>query len=152
MKGKWKLIQIYQSDVHFTLFQGQEKNVPDAEIMLNLTTLRTHRKAFNDFKNKQRSVWINLFCYVKVCIFWKSIKYTIHWDKTQMLNNFPSDKINVQKMPSFFFQKLQLITVLLQIYNYYISWSIRFVSLQLCLGFSISDSFFDCAKFYLLIQ
>ena len=30
-------------------------------------------KAFDDFKNKQRSVWSNVFWYVKVCIFWKCI-------------------------------------------------------------------------------
>ena len=27
--------------------------------------------------------------YVKVCIFWRSIQYTIHWDKTQMLKIVP---------------------------------------------------------------
>ena len=32
-------------------------------------------KIFDDFKNK----------HVKVCIFWKYIQCTIHWDKTQML-------------------------------------------------------------------
>ena len=26
-------------------------------------------KAFNDFKNKQKSVWSNAFWYVKICIF-----------------------------------------------------------------------------------
>ena len=33
----------------------------------------------------------------KVYIFWKVIQYTIHWDKTQMLKTYPSDKINVTK-------------------------------------------------------
>ena len=42
--------------------------------------------AFSDFKNNQKGVWSNAFWYVKVCIFWNSIQYTIHWDKTQMLN------------------------------------------------------------------
>ena len=28
----------------------------------------------------------NVFWYVKVCIFWKCIQYTILWDQTQMLN------------------------------------------------------------------
>ena len=27
-------------------------------------------EAFRDFKNKQKSVWSNVFGYVKVCIFW----------------------------------------------------------------------------------
>ena len=38
-------------------------------------------KAFNGFKNKQKSVWNNVFWYVKVCILLKCIQYTIHWDK-----------------------------------------------------------------------
>ena len=47
-------------------------------------------KAFDDFKNKQKSVWSSAFRYVKECIFWKFIQYTIQWDKTQMLKKkFP---------------------------------------------------------------
>ena len=42
-------------------------------------------KAFDDFKNKQRSVWSNVFWYVNIYLFWKFIQYTTHWDKTQML-------------------------------------------------------------------
>ena len=45
-------------------------------------------KIFDDFKNKQNSVWINVSWYVKLCIFWNCIQYTIQWDKTQMLKNF----------------------------------------------------------------
>ena len=46
-------------------------------------------KAFDDFKNNQKSVWSNAFWYVKVCIFWKCIQCTIHWDKTSMLKKIP---------------------------------------------------------------
>ena len=46
----------------------------------------------------------------------------------------------LQKMPSFFFRELQLITVLLLILNPYKTWSTRFISLKLCVGFSIFDS------------
>ena len=46
-------------------------------------------KAFRDFKNKQKSVWINTFWYVKAYTFWKLL--------------------TLQKMLSFFFRKLQLI-------------------------------------------
>ena len=61
-------------------------------------------KAFEDFKNKQKSVWSNAFWYVKVCIFWKCIQYTIHWwDKTQMLKKFPSKKIKGTKNAVFSF-------------------------------------------------
>ena len=36
----------------------------------------------------KKSVWSNIFWYVKGYIFWKFIQYTIHWNKTQMLKNF----------------------------------------------------------------
>ena len=45
---------------------------------------------------------MNVFWYVKVCIFWKCIQYIIHWDKTQIINKFPSDKINSTKNGLFF--------------------------------------------------
>ena len=72
--------------------------------------------AFDDFKNKQKSVWSYVFWYVKVCIFWKCIQYTIHWDKTQMLKKFPSDKMKSTKN-----REHQLIIVLLLICDSYMS-------------------------------
>ena len=48
-------------------------------------TFKDTLKAFDDFKNKQKSVWSNVYGYVKVCIFWKCIQYSVLWDKTQML-------------------------------------------------------------------
>ena len=77
-------------------------------------------KAFNDFKNKQESVWSNDFWYVKLYIFWKCIQNTIHCDKTQMLKKFLRAKETVQKMSSFFFRELQLITILFLIFDSYI--------------------------------
>ena len=59
-------------------------------------------KAFGAFKNKQKSVWSNVFWYVKVYIFWKCIQYTVHWDETQILKKFPSGRINVTKNTHFF--------------------------------------------------
>ena len=79
------------------------------------TLVKDILKAFENFKNKQESVWGNVFWHVKISIFWKSIQYTIHWGKTQILKKFPSDKITVQKIPSFFFREFQLIAVLLLI-------------------------------------
>ena len=32
----------------------------------------------------------------------------MHWDKTQILKKFPSDKINGTKIPSFFFSEPQI--------------------------------------------
>ena len=49
-----------------------------------------------------------------------------------MLKKFTSDKINCTKMPSFFFNNLQLIMVLLLIFASYTSWSTRFVSKAVC--------------------
>ena len=62
-------------------------------------------KAFNDFKNKQKSVWSNAFWYVKVCIFWKCIQYTVQWDKIQMFKKFSSGKINGIKNALFFLSR-----------------------------------------------
>ena len=50
-------------------------------------------------------------------------------------------------MSSFFCHELQLITVLLLICDSYMSWSTRFVSLKLCVGFSIFDSVLFLLKF-----
>ena len=47
-------------------------------------------KALHNFKNKQKRVWSNVFWYVKVCLFWKCIQYTIQWGKMQMLKKVPS--------------------------------------------------------------
>ena len=59
-------------------------------------------KAFNNFKNKQKSEWSNVFWYVKVCIFWKCNQHIIHWDKTQMLKkiSFGNNK-GYKKCPLF---------------------------------------------------
>ena len=53
----------------------------------------------------------------------------------------------VQKLPSFLFRKLQLITVLPLICDSDLSLSARFVSLKLCVGFSIFDSVLFLLKF-----
>ena len=83
---------------------------------------------------------------VKVCILWKFIQYTVHWDKTHVLKKISFGKKNVTKnaIPSSFCD-LQIIIVLLLICHSYISWSTRLVSLKLCVGFSI----FDCVAFLL---
>ena len=43
--------------------------------------------------------------YIKVCIFWKCIQYTVNLDKTQMSKKFPSDKINGPKNTLFFLSR-----------------------------------------------
>ena len=59
-------------------------------------------KAFSNFRNKQQICVKYAFWYVKVCIFSKCIQYTIHWDKTQILKKFSSDKINGAQNVLFF--------------------------------------------------
>ena len=118
--------------------------------LLDFGFLKDTLKAFDDFKNKQKSVWSNVFRYAKVCIFWKCFQYTIHWDKTKMLKKFP--KQTVQKMLSFFFGELQLITVLLLISYSYMSRSTSFVSFKLCVEFPIFDSVSLLLKFIILFN
>ena len=55
-------------------------------------------------------------------------------------------------MSSFFFRELQLITVLLIIRDSYMSWSKRFMSLKLCVGFSIFDSVSFLLSFTFSVQ
>ena len=43
-------------------------------------------------------------------------------------------------MYSFFFYELQIVTDLLLIWDSYMSWSLSFLSLKMCVGFSIFDS------------
>ena len=102
-------------------------------------------------KTSKKNVWGNVFWYVNVCIFWKCVQYTIHWDRTQMLKIFLRTKQTVQKMHSSFFRKFQLTTVLLLICDSYISWRTRFFSLKMCVRFSIFDSFF-LLKFLVLFN
>ena len=42
-------------------------------------------------ETSNKSVWSNIIWYVKACILWKYIQYTIHLDKTQILKKLPSD-------------------------------------------------------------
>ena len=53
-------------------------------------------------KTSNKSLWRNVFWYVRVFIFWECIQYTIHWDEIQILKKFLSDKINHTKNAFFF--------------------------------------------------
>ena len=61
--------------------------------------LKDTMKAYGNFKNMKQKCMkeVMFFLYVKVYVFWKLIRYTMHWDKTQMLKKIPSNKINVTK-------------------------------------------------------
>ena len=112
-------------------FFGSRSKLPHLKIQWRLSTI---------LETSNKSVWSNIFWYVKICIFWKCIQYNIHWDNTQVLKKFPLDKISSTKNTLSFFRELQRITVLLLISNSYMSWSARFVTLKPCAGFSITDS------------
>ena len=83
----------YNRRLHFFFWQ----KIDNSLYFCLKKTLKDTLKTFDDFKNKQKSVWSNTFWYAKACIFWKCIQYTIFWDKTQMLKKIPSDKINGTK-------------------------------------------------------
>ena len=44
----------------------------------DLTTVKYTLKLSTIFKTSNKSVWSNVFWYVKVCIFWKCIQYPMH--------------------------------------------------------------------------
>ena len=111
--------------------------------------LKMHSKAFDDFKNKQKNVWSNVFWYVKVCIFWNwfNIQYTIYWDKTQMLRKFPLDKIKGTKNALFFLSGPPTYHSFIFHLRFLYELKLRFVSLKLRVRFSIFDSILFLLKF-----
>ena len=115
--------------------------------------LRIHWRFSKILKTSPKSVWSNYFSYVKVCIFWKSIQYIIHWEKnTNDREISVEQKKTVQKMSSFFFCEFKLITVLVLICGYYMTWSTIFVSLKLGVGVSILDFVSFLLKFIVLFN
>ena len=67
---------------------------------------RIHWRLPTTLETSCKSVWSNGFSYVKVFIFCKWIPYTIHWDKTQILKKFCSDKIIGTKNTLFFLSQV----------------------------------------------
>ena len=110
--------------------------------------LRIRWRLSTILKTSKKSVWSNVFWYVKVCIFWKCIQHAIYWDKRQTLKRYKRYK----KMPSFFLRKFQLVTILLSICDSYMSWCTIFVSLKLCVEFSIFSSISFLIKFMFLFK
>ena len=114
--------------------------------------LKSKQKAFDDFKNKQKKKWSNVFWFAAVCIFsvqyTRSVFNTLYIEIKHKCYKFPS----VQKMHSFFFRKLQLITVLLLTCDSYMSWNTRFLCQKLGVGFSIFSSVLFLLKFIFLFN
>ena len=67
------------------------------QVNVNWIVIKDTLKAFDDLETSGKSVWSIVFWYVKVCIFWRCVQYTMHWDKTQILKKFPSEKTNGSK-------------------------------------------------------
>ena len=107
--------------------------------------LKGYTEGFRQFSKHATKVYEIMFFDIYKYVYSESVFNTlIHCDKTQMLENFPS----VQRMPSFFFRKLHLITVLLLICNSYMSWGTQ----KLCVGFPIFDSVSFLLKFIFLFN
>ena len=108
--------------------------------LLNFSTflnLKMHWRLSTILETSNKSVWSDVFWYVKVCIFWKCIQYSIHWDKTQILKKilFGLNK-RYKKCPLFLSRALTHYSFIF-IYDSYMNWSTKFISLKLCVGFSI---------------
>ena len=87
----WKNFDVCSSDIYDSYFFYFQ----------TFSELRIHWRLSTIIK----SVWSNVFWYVKVCIFLKCIQYTIRWDKTQMFKKLPSAKINGTKNALFFLSR-----------------------------------------------
>ena len=114
------------SDMLFTWFKNNHMKANPEKCHL---LIRIHWRLSEILKTSNKSVWSNVFWYVKVYIFQKCIQYTIHWDKTQMLKKFSLDKINGRE------SALVLLSGGPTHYSFNISWSTRFVSLKLIFNF-----------------
>ena len=68
--------------------------------------LKIHWSLSTILRTTKKSVRGNVFWYAHVCIFWKFIQNTIHWEKTQtFLKRFPSKKKNGTKNVLFFLSR-----------------------------------------------
>ena len=83
-------------DLCFRGWSKKNLKVYDVISFLN-KNLKIHRKLSTILKISKKMYEVMLFWYVKVHIFWKFIQCTIHWDKTQILKKFSSDKITSTK-------------------------------------------------------
>ena len=108
--------------------------------------IKIHWRLSTILETSNKSVWSNVSWYVEVCIFWKCVQYTIDWYTIQI--PFGQNKRYERSL----FWELELITVLLLICDFYMSWSAKFVSLKLCVWFSIFDSVLFLLKFIFLFN
>ena len=91
-------------------FNVKFQQISHTALIFRLLTLRIHWRLPTILETSNKSVWSNVFWYVKVCIFWKCIQYTIHWDKTNLKKIPYGQNKRYKKMASFFFHELKLIS------------------------------------------
>ena len=75
MKGKGKLTQIYQLDVHYSLFQCQGKDLPDVETTSILTALKTWNPYLTVFITILQMTLKNAFYHVRILSNYNRKKY-----------------------------------------------------------------------------
>ena len=119
--------------------------------MASVMYLRIHWRLYTILKTSSKSIWSNVFWYIKVCIFWKCIPYTMHWDKMQILKKSLQTKQTVQKMVSFLSWAPTHHSFTFNLRSY-MSWSKGFGYLKLRVGISISDSVSFLFKVYIFLQ
>ena len=89
-------------------YKISERNITSKRIDIKYSLLfiyswSEHSRRFSTIlKRGKKSVWSNVLKHVKVRTFWKCIRYTIHWDKTQILKKFWQNK-QCKKCPPFSF-------------------------------------------------
>ena len=113
----------------------------DCMIRLSIKPFTKHWRLLTILKTSNKSVWSNVFRFVKVYIFWKFTQYAKQWDK-----KISYGQKKRYKSALFFLSFAPIITVLLLIHNSYTSGSTRFICLKLSVRFSIFDSVLDFIK------
>ena len=121
----------------------------DAETRMIFQVLRIHWRLSAILKTRKKVYEVVLFDMLKY-VYSESLFNTL--DIEIKYKHFLWTKQMLQKMHSFFFRELQLITVLLLIRESYMSWSTRFVNPKVCVGFSIFDSVLYFLRFKFLFN
>ena len=104
-------------------------------------SLRIHQRLSTILKTSKKEYEVMFFDILSIYIL-KCIQYTIDWGKTQMLKNSLGQNKRYKKC----------LAVLLLIFISYMSWSTRFVSLKLCVGFSIFNFILFLSRFIFLLN
>ena len=92
-------LQQLSANVLCSCWAARWSSFPYPYIFALLNTL----KAFINFEISNESAWSNFFLYVKVCVFWKFIQYTINWDKNKSWKSPVGQSKHYKKCNIFFF-------------------------------------------------